>query len=227
MEKVTALYCRVSTALQSSGLEAQKRALEEWCKRKEITGYRIYEDENQSGTKSSRPALDKMMADVRAGGISTVIVYSFSRMARSTKHLLSALEEFKNLGVSFCSVTEQVDTNSPLGIAFFTILACLAQLERDLIVERVKNGLANARAKGKKIGRAKTRPSELIRALLKSGMSHRNISRTLNISNGSVSLEKKIWLEEQRAAKLEAEKIAAQKNPSSAQIVDDAAPWAQ
>ena len=65
---------RVSTAMQHSGLEAQKRALEEWCKKKEITGYIIYEDENQSGTKSSRPALDKMMKDVRAGGASTVVV---------------------------------------------------------------------------------------------------------------------------------------------------------
>ena len=187
--------------MQHSGLEAQKRALEEWCKRKGVTGYRVYEDENQSGTKNSRPALDQMMRDVRSGNISTVIVYSFSRFARSTTHLLSALEEFKKLSVNFCSITEEVDTNSPLGKAFFTILAALAQLERDLIAERVRNGLANARAKGKHIGRMKTRPSELIRALLKSDMSHREIARTLKISHGSVSLEKKLMKAEEEAQK--------------------------
>jgi DNA invertase Pin-like site-specific DNA recombinase len=187
--KKTALYARVSTSMQQNGLASQKRALEEWCKQKGIMGYLIYEDENISGTKASRPGLDKMMADVRAGYISTVVVYSFSRFARSTTHLLNALSEFQSLGVNFSSITEQLDTNSPLGKAFFTILAALSVLERDLIAERVRNGLANARALGKKIGRAKTRPSELIRRLLQSGMSHRAIAKTLKISHGSVSLE--------------------------------------
>jgi site-specific DNA recombinase len=76
--KKTALYARVSTSMQQNGLASQKRALEEWCKQKGIMGYLIYEDENISGTKASRPGLDKMMADVRAGYISTVVVYSFS-----------------------------------------------------------------------------------------------------------------------------------------------------
>ena len=187
--KKIALYARVSTSMQQNGLDSQKRALEEWCKRKELKSYLIYEDENQSGTKYSRPGLDKMMADVRAGLISTVVVYSFSRFARSTTHLLNALSEFQKIGVSFNSITEQLDTNSPLGKAFFTILAALSVLERDLIAERVRNGLIAARARGAKIGRNKTRPSLLIRALLASGMSHRNVARTLKISHGSVSLE--------------------------------------
>ena len=187
--KKIALYARVSTSMQQNGLDSQKRALEEWCKRKELKSYLIYEDENQSGTKYSRPGLDKMMADVRAGLISTVVVYSFSRFARSTTHLLNALSEFQKIGVSFNSITEQLDTNSPLGKAFFTILAALSVLERDLIAERVRNGLIAARARGAKIGRTKTRPSPLIRALLASGMSHRNVARTLKISHGSVSLD--------------------------------------
>ena len=230
MEKLPALYLRVSTALQHSGLEAQKRALEEWCKRRGITGYRVYEDENQSGTKSSRPALDQMMKDVRSGCISTVIVYSFSRFARSTTHLLSALDEFKKLNVTFCSITEEINTNSPLGQAFFTILAALAQLERDLIAERVRNGLLNARAKGKKIGRAKTRPSELIRALLKTGMTFRKIASTLNISQGSVCLEKKEMQKEIRLAQETAEKLAAEKNntdTSETVLPTDAIEWHQ
>ena len=209
--KKIALYARVSTAMQQNGLDSQKRALEDWCKRKEITGYLIYEDENQSGTKYSRPGLDKMMADVRAGHISTVVVYSFSRFARSTTHLLNALSEFQKIGVGFNSITEQIDTNSPLGKAFFTILAALSVLERDLIAERVRNGLAAARARGAKIGRAKTRPSELIRALLKSGMSHRAAAKVAGCSHGSISLERKEMREEEKKLKLEKEQLEASK----------------
>ena len=204
-DKKIALYARVSTSMQQNGLDSQKRALEEWCKRKDIKGYLIYEDENVSGTKYSRPGLDKMMADVRAGHISTVVVYSFSRFARSTTHLLNALSEFQSLGVNFSSITEQLDTNSPLGKAFFTILAALSVLERDLIAERVRNGLIAARARGAKIGRAKTRPSALIRALLHSGMSHRKIAATLKVSHGSVSLERREMRDEKKKLKLKKE----------------------
>lgn len=146
MNKKIALYCRVSTGNQSTGLEAQVRALRDYCTRNAITDYVIYEDENQSGVKQSRPALDRMMKDARDGIISKVIVYSFSRYARSVTHLLRALEEFKKLEVGFVSITESIDTNTPLGSAVFTILGAVAQLERDLIAERVRNGLLNAKA---------------------------------------------------------------------------------
>lgn len=99
-----------------------------------------------SGVKQSRPALDRMMNDVREGSIEKVIVYPFSRYARSVTHLLRALEEFKKVNVGFVSITESIDTNTPLGSAVFTILGVVAQLERDLIAERVRNGLANANA---------------------------------------------------------------------------------
>ena len=95
MNKRLPLYCRVSTGNQSTGLEAQVRALRDYCSRNNIADYVIYEDENQSGIKQSRPALDRMMKDVREGLISKVIVYSFSRYARSVTHLMRALEEFK------------------------------------------------------------------------------------------------------------------------------------
>ena len=91
LNKKAAIYCRVSTGHQTTGLEAQVRALRDYCARLNITDYVIYEDENQSGIKQSRPALDKMMQDVRSGLIRTVIVYSFSRYARSVTHLLKAL----------------------------------------------------------------------------------------------------------------------------------------
>jgi DNA invertase Pin-like site-specific DNA recombinase len=88
-----------------------------------------------------------MITAVNNGEISSVIVYSFSRFARSTTHLLNALQIFKANDTSFVSLTEKVDTQSPIGKAMFVIISAIAQLERDLISERVKNGLANARAK--------------------------------------------------------------------------------
>lgn len=189
MSKKVALYCRVSTGNQSTGLEAQVRALREYCSRNAVTDYVIYEDENQSGVKQSRPSLDRMMKDVRAGLIEKVIVYSFSRYARSVTHLLRALEEFRKLNVGFVSITESIDTNTPLGAAVFTILGAVAQLERDLIAERVRNGLANAKAKGIRIGRLKTRDSDLIRKLRASGMTYRQIATIAKCSSGAVSAE--------------------------------------
>lgn len=189
MAKKIALYCRVSTGNQSTGLEAQVRALRDYCARNSITDFVIYQDENQSGIKQSRPALDRMMADVRDGFIGTVIVYSFSRYARSVTHLLRALEEFRKMNVSFISTTENIDTSTPLGSAIFAILGAVAQLERDLIAERGRNGLANAKAKGIHIGRVKERDSDLIRKLLSSKMTYREIARIGKCSTGAVSAE--------------------------------------
>ena len=162
-------------------LKAQVRALRDYCSRNNIADYVIYEDENQSGTKHSRPALDRMMKDARDGFLDKVIVYSFSRYARSVTHLLRALEEFKKLEIGFISLTENIDTNTPLGSAVFTILGAVAQLERDLIAERVRNGLANAKAKGIHIGRVKERDSDLIRKLIKSKMTYREVAELPNV----------------------------------------------
>lgn len=101
----------------------------------------------------------------------TVIVYSFSRFAMSTTHLLSALEEFEDLDMLFISVSESLDTGSAIGRALFTIILGISQLERELISERVKNGLKNVKAKGVQLGRSKTRNSELILELHSKGRS--------------------------------------------------------
>ncbi|MEK6773587.1 MAG: recombinase family protein, partial [Bdellovibrionota bacterium] len=145
--KRTALYARTSTLDQATGLESQVRVLRQYCEQNNITEVELFTDGGISGTKSSRPALDQMMAAVDRGEISSVVVHSFSRFARSTTHLLSALTCFKSNGVHFVSISERIDTNSAVGIAIFSILAAIAQLERDLIASRVKIGLENARAK--------------------------------------------------------------------------------
>lgn len=201
-KRITALYCRTSTSMQVSGLDAQVRALRRYCNDKGIKDYVIYEDDGVSGAKASRPALDRMMEDVKSGKIEKVLVYSFSRYARSTSHLLKALETFKELDVAFVSMTENLDTNTPLGVAIFSIISSIAQLERDLIRERVVNGLKAAKERGVHIGRKKTRPSALIRRLRSKGLTFRQISELANCSQGSVALEIKEW-EAEKAAGIE------------------------
>lgn len=206
------LYARVSTQDQASGLESQARALREYCRINNITDYELFADEGISGTKASRPALDRMMKAVRDNEVECVVVYSFSRYARSTTHMLNGLEEMKKTNTNFVSLTEKIDTNSPIGKAVFVIISAIAALERDLIAERVKNGLANARAKGKLIGRKKLRDSDLIRKLLKAGMTYRAISEVAKCSHGSVHQEKlAMKREEALAAKKKLEEESQEK----------------
>ncbi|MGZ3806093.1 MAG: recombinase family protein [Pseudobdellovibrionaceae bacterium] len=110
--KRVACYARTSTLLQDTGLESQVRVLQQYCEQNDIKNVQFFTDNGISGTKSSRPALDQMMEAVDRGEISSVVVHSFSRFARSTTHLLNALTIFKNKGVHFVSISERIDTNS-------------------------------------------------------------------------------------------------------------------
>lgn len=181
-----ALYCRTSTQKQEKGLEAQERALREYCLSRGLESFDLYRDFGVSGAKTSRPDLDRLMESCQKGEVETVIVYSFSRFARSTKHLLAALDEFNELGITFISISEQVDTSTPMGKAMFTIISAISQLERELVSERVKNGLKNARAKGKKIGRRKKYSWSSILALREKGSSYREIAKICDCSMGTI-----------------------------------------
>jgi DNA invertase Pin-like site-specific DNA recombinase len=189
MSRKVFLYARVSTTDQQKGLESQVQALKKYCALNKITDYELFADEGVSGTKSSRPSLDRMMEAIRKGEASCLVVYSFSRFARSVTHMLQDLEELKKTSTNFVSLTERVDTESPIGKAIFVIISAIAALERDLIAERVKNGLKNAREKGKLLGRAKKRDSILIRKLLDAGLSYRNVAKIAKCSHGSVHAE--------------------------------------
>ena len=127
-QRKVALYARVSTDGQHTGLESQVRALREYCERMKIENYELYTDENFSGAKVSRPSLDRMMATIRNNEISSVVVYSFSRFARPTTHLLGALEEMKKYDTEFTSLTEKIEINSPMDRAFFTVIAASTML---------------------------------------------------------------------------------------------------
>jgi DNA invertase Pin-like site-specific DNA recombinase len=134
----------------------QLRELREYCQRRawEIAGE--YVDQGMRGATDSRPELNRLMADAHKRRFDAVCVWRFDRFARSVSHLLRALETFKTLGIDFVSYSEQMDTSTPAGKMVFTVLGAVAELERSLIVERVRAGLRNARAKGKRLGRPRT-----------------------------------------------------------------------
>src|ERR1700693_479551 len=148
-----AIYARVSTAHGGQNPEMQLRELREYCERR---GWQIageFVDAGISGATDSRPELNRMTADAHRRRFDAVVVWKFDRFARSVSHLLRALETFNALGVAFVSLSEQIDTSTPTGKMVFTVLGAVAELERSLIVERVRAGLRNARAKGKTLGR--------------------------------------------------------------------------
>jgi len=146
-----ALYARVSTEGQDP--EVQLAALRSHAAQR---GWEIVEefiDRGYSGAKERRPALDRMMEAAWVGKFEAAVVWRFDRFARSVKHLIEALENFRSLKIHFISLQEQFDTSTPIGHAMFTIIGAMAQLERDIIRERVKAGLDRARAKGVRLGR--------------------------------------------------------------------------
>ena len=148
-----AIYARVSTQEQDPGLQLSE--LRQYIKDRGWTVYREYVDKGQSGAKDSRPELNKLVADAKRRRFDVVLVWKFDRFARSVKHLVNSLYEFKALGIDFVSLTEGIDTSTPLGEAMFSIIGAMAQLERDLIRERVTAGMKRARDKGKALGRPK------------------------------------------------------------------------
>ncbi len=132
------IYARVSTKDQSC--EMQMRDLRAYCAARGFTIIREYIDIGQSGAKDSRPQLNELMADARKRKFDSILVWRFDRFARSTKHLLLSLEEFRSLGIQFVSYQENIDTSSPLGQALFTIVSAVAQLERRLDTREGKCG---------------------------------------------------------------------------------------
>ena len=182
-----AIYARVSTLNGNQDPTMQTRELEEYCQRRGWQIHDIYVDNGVSGKKDSRPQLNRMMQDAHERRFSVVVVWRFDRFARSVSHLLRALETFNALGVQFVSLSEQVDTSTPTGKMVFTVLGAVAELERNLIVERVRAGLRHARAKGKRLGRPKKLvDAAQIASMRAAGTSWRSISRNMGVSVGTV-----------------------------------------
>ena len=182
-----AVYARVSKAMEQTN-ENQLLDLRRYVSDRDWQVFREYCD-GVTGSKDSRPALNELMDDAKKRRFDVVLVWRFDRFARSTKHLILALEEFRNLGIDFVSFQENIDTSSPLGSAIFTIISAVAQLERDIIAERVKAGLRRAKENGKKLGRPKgtALDVEKIRGLRSEGLSLQQIATELNTSKTTVS----------------------------------------
>jgi len=181
-----AIHARVSTSNNGQDPSMQTRELEEYCQRRGWELTRCYVDNGISGAKESRPELDRLMADAHRRRFDAVAVWKFDRFARSVSHLLRALETFKALGIDFVSLSEQVDTSTPTGKMVFTVLGAVAELERSLIAERVRAGIRNARAKGKRLGRPRIAvDASRIAALRSQGHSWGTIRRETGIAKGT------------------------------------------
>lgn len=150
----TAIYMRVSTQDQRPDLQLD--GLKEYAHRAGLDITEQYLDAALSGRKEGRPQLTKLMQAARNHEFKCILVWKFDRFARSTKHLLTALDEFNHLGIRFVSVRDQIDTSSPMGKAMFTLIGAMAELESSLISERVVAGMKAAKSRGKKMGRPPT-----------------------------------------------------------------------
>src|SRR6266540_4430995 len=182
----TAIYARVSTLDQDPAMQLRELRAYAAHRRLPITAEFI---DQVSGTTTDRPQLHRLWQVVRSRKVDTILVWKFDRFARSTKQLIDALKEFRHLGVDFISITEQIDTSSPMGKAMFTVISAIAEFERSLISERVRAGIAKARANGKRHGRPTigAQTIETIRQLRRQGQSLNQIARTLGISHQSVA----------------------------------------
>jgi DNA invertase Pin-like site-specific DNA recombinase len=152
--KSAAIYVRVSTEEQKT--EMQEAELVGFVKRR---GWQpqVFRDVGQSGAKENRPALEKMMTAVRHKKVDVVVIWSLDRLARSLRHLLTLTEEFQRVGIDFIAFKQNIDTASPAGRLTYAVLGAVAEFEREMLRERVRSGIANARRNGKSIGRAPLR----------------------------------------------------------------------
>jgi DNA invertase Pin-like site-specific DNA recombinase len=181
-----ALYARISTLNHGQDPEVQLRELREFCYQRGFTISQEYVDRGICGSREQRPALDKLIADCRKRIVDAVVVYRYDRFARSLRQLVNALDEFRSLGIDFISIHEGVDTSTPNGRLVFGIFASIAEFERELIRDRVRSGLAAAKAKGKHVGRPRVAVDvRRIASLRREGRSWAEITRETGISKGT------------------------------------------
>ena len=176
-----ALYARVSTC-NGQDPEMQLRELREYASRRGWTITTEYVDQGVSGSKESRPQLNQLMADAHRRKFDAVLVWKIDRFGRSLKHLVNALADLCAYGVAFVSFRDNLDLSTPSGRLMFQIIGAMAEFERSLIQERVRAGLRNARAKGKRLGRpVASVDASRIMAMRQSGLTWRTISRELGV----------------------------------------------
>jgi DNA invertase Pin-like site-specific DNA recombinase len=187
--KRVAIYVRVSTTEQDT--EGQETELREYVDRRGWA-YEVYRDKGQSGAKSSRPELTRLLADLRKRKVDIVVVWALDRLARSLRQLLEIAEQCQSLGVDLVSLRQNMDTTLPAGRLTFQILGAVAEFEREMLRERVKAGMAQARRTGKRMGRPALRcfnPSDVerLRALRSKGTSVRRLAKDFGTTQWMVA----------------------------------------
>lgn len=179
------LYARVSTDDQNEGMQLREM-LEFAVRRGWDSNPRIFTDQ-MSGSKEQRPGLDQLMAGARRRECDVVLVYKFDRFARSLRHLLNALEEFEALGVAFVSLHDDFDMTTPSGRLMFKIVGAFAEFERDIIRQRVRSGMAHAKAQGKHMGRKRLPlDRDQITALRAQGLPWREVAHRVKADESTV-----------------------------------------
>ena len=189
MKKIV-MYTRVSTNDQST--ESQELAIRKYCEHNGWNVHKIYSDHGISGAKDSRPQLDQLKKDVIKGKIDCLVVFKFDRIARSTSHLLECLKLFQKHEVDFVSVTEGIDTSTPIGQMVFTLISAISEFERSIISQRVKAGIAKAKDSNTPLGRPR-KAFDVQKAiqLRQDGQSYRQIAEVLNVSKSQIQRQLK------------------------------------
>jgi DNA invertase Pin-like site-specific DNA recombinase len=181
------LYARVSTSNGGQNPETQLIALRDYCTARKWSVVGEYVD-RVSGSKESRPSLDRLVKDAKQRRFDCVLVWKLDRFGRSLKHLLNSLELFNELGVSFVSLTDSIDLSTAQGKLLFSIIGAMAQFERELIRERVKAGLARARSQGHLPGRKRqTLDLPAAKARIGGGESLRRVAASFSVSPALLS----------------------------------------
>jgi DNA invertase Pin-like site-specific DNA recombinase len=183
--KRVGLYARVSTS-NGQDPEVQLLELRQFCQRRGFEIFEEFVDKGISGSRERRPSLDRLMIACRKRLLDAVVVYRYDRFARSLRQLVNALEEFNLLGIDFMSLHEAIDTSTANGRLIFGIFGSIAEFERELIGDRVRSGLAAAKAKGRRIGRPRVVVDvQKIVGLRREGDSWAEITRKTGISKGT------------------------------------------
>lgn len=185
-KKTVAIYARVSTDKQA--VDMQLAELQAYLKKREWEIYQEYIDQGYTGGNTKRPAFSQMMEDARKRKFDVLVVWKLDRLGRSLKDLINTLDELGVLGIDFISYENQLDTSTPTGKLVFHVIGAVAEFEKDIMRERVKAGLENAKRKGKRLGRPPISDGllEKAKALRKEGLSFRKIGKRLGVDEGTV-----------------------------------------
>lgn len=175
-----AIYARVSTDEQN--VDTQVQECRRYCELKGYQAVTVFIDEGISGTRTSRPQFDAMLAQARAKQFDAIMVWRFDRASRSTRHLLTLLDDLSKWGVDFISIREQVDTTTAVGKMLFTMISAFAQFERDVISDRTKAAMQRLKREGKQVGRDKVIDYGRVQALKAQGLAPKAIAEALGIS---------------------------------------------